>query len=64
MIIGGHVRVGLEDTYYYKKGVMAKNNAQLVERAARLAKELGREVATPQQAREMMGLSQTPRCWD
>ena len=64
MIVGGHVRVGLEDTYYYSKGVMARNNAQLVERAARLAKELGRDVATPQQAREMMGLSLTPRCWE
>jgi len=64
MIIGGHVRVGLEDTYYYKKGVIAQNNAQLVERAARLAKELGRDVATPQQAREMMGLSHTPRSWE
>ena len=60
IILGGHVRVGFEDNVYYKKGEMAKSNAQLVERIVRIAKELGREIATPAKAREMIGLSQTP----
>jgi 3-keto-5-aminohexanoate cleavage enzyme len=64
IILGGHVRVGLEDNNYYKKGVLVENNAQLVRRTARLVRELGRGIATPQQAREMIGLSSTPRCWD
>ncbi|MBR4861925.1 MAG: 3-keto-5-aminohexanoate cleavage protein, partial [Firmicutes bacterium] len=53
--LGGHVRVGLEDNIYYSKGVPA-SNAQLVERVARLAKEFGREIATPDEAREILGL--------
>ncbi|WP_066506137.1 3-keto-5-aminohexanoate cleavage protein [Abyssisolibacter fermentans] len=56
IMLGGHVRVGFEDNIYYKKGEIAKSNAQLVERIARLAKELGREVATPDEAREILGL--------
>lgn len=46
ILMGGHVRVGLEDNIYYSKGKLAKSNAELVERIARLAKELGREVST------------------
>ena len=53
---GGHVRVGFEDNIFYKKGEVARSNAQLVERIARLAGELGREVATCAQAREMLEL--------
>lgn len=60
IIMGGHIRVGFEDNLYYKKGELAKSNAQLVERIVRIAKELGREIATPSKAREMIGLSQTP----
>ena len=60
ILLGGHVRVGLEDNVYYRRGEKAKSNAQLVERAARLANELNREVATPAQAREMLGISATP----
>ena len=52
---GGHVRVGLEDNLYYKKGQLA-TNAQLVERAARIARDAGRETATPAEAREILGL--------
>ena len=48
---------------YYRKGELAKSNAQLVERAVRLAKEFGREIATPAQAREMIGISKTPKQW-
>lgn len=54
--LGGHVRVGFEDNVYYSKGVLAKSNAELVERVVRLAKELGREVATPDEAREILGI--------
>lgn len=56
ILLGGHVRVGFEDNVYYKKGELATSNAQLVERVVRLAKELGREVATPDEAREILGL--------
>lgn len=60
ILMGGHVRVGLEDNVYYRRGEKAKSNAQLVERAVRLCHELNREVATPAQARQMLGLSATP----
>lgn len=53
---GGHVRVGLEDNIYFDKGVLAKSNAQLVERVALKAKELKRPIATPRQAREILKL--------
>lgn len=59
-LLGGHVRVGLEDNVYYRRGEKAASNAQLVERAVRVAHELNRDVATPAQAREMLGLSSTP----
>lgn len=52
--MGGHVRVGFEDNIYYSKGVLAKSNAELVERIARLARELGREVARPNEARAIL----------
>ena len=55
LALGGHVRVGLEDNIYYKKGELATNE-QLVSRAARLIKEYNNEVATPDDAREMLGL--------
>jgi len=61
ILMGGHVRVGLEDNIFYRKGELVKSNAQLVERVVRIAKELGREIATPTQAREMLGLSATPK---
>ena len=56
MVMGGHVRVGLEDNIYYSKGVLAKNNAELVERVVRIAREFGREVATPQEARRILSV--------
>lgn len=57
IIMGGHVRVGFEDNIYYSRGVKAESNAQLVARIARLAKELGREVATPNEARQQLGMA-------
>ena len=60
LLMGGHVRVGLEDNVYFSKGRLAASNAELVSRAARLAHELNREVATPAQAREMLAMSPVP----
>ena len=54
--MGGHVRVGIEDNIYYRKGELAKSNAQLVERVVRIAKELDRPVATVEQAKQILGL--------
>lgn len=56
LAMGGHVRVGLEDNIYYEKGVLAKSNAQLVARAARLMRCAGMEPATPDEARAILGL--------
>ncbi len=56
MLLGGHSRVGLEDNVYYTKGTLAKSNAQLVERTARIAREIGREPATPVEARQILQL--------
>jgi 3-keto-5-aminohexanoate cleavage enzyme len=55
ILMGGNVRTGLEDNLYYEKGVRA-TNAQLVKRVADIARLLGREVATPAQAREILGI--------
>jgi len=56
IIDGGHVRVGLEDNLYISKGVLTKSNGELVEKIVRLAKEFGREIATPAEARVILGL--------
>ncbi|MFC1892010.1 3-keto-5-aminohexanoate cleavage protein [Thermodesulfobacteriota bacterium] len=58
IIMGGHVRVGMEDNIYLTKGVKAKSNAELVEKIARIAKELDREIATPDEARKILNLPQ------
>lgn len=59
ILMGGHVRVGLEDNLYLRRGEKG-TNADFVSRAARISHELNREVATPAQARQMLGLSQEP----
>jgi uncharacterized protein (DUF849 family) len=56
IIMGGNARVGLEDNIFIEKGVLAKSNAELVAKVIRIAKELGREVATPDEARAILGL--------
>ncbi len=56
IVMGGNVRVGFEDNTYIEKGVLAKSNGEMVEKVVRLAKELGREIATPAEAREILGL--------
>ncbi|MHB8689191.1 MAG: beta-keto acid cleavage family enzyme [Candidatus Dormibacteraceae bacterium] len=53
---GGHVRTGLEDNVYFRRGELAKSNAELVERIVRLADDIGRPVASPARAREILGV--------
>lgn len=61
IMLGGHVRVGFEDNLFYRKGELAESNAQLVERIVRLAGELGRPVARPDEAREILGIEARAR---
>lgn len=56
VLLGGHVRVGLEDNIYLERGVLAPGNAALVDRAVSIVRSLGAEVATPSEAREILGL--------
>lgn len=56
LVMGGHIRTGFEDNVYYHKNVLAESNSRLVARIARIAEEYGRPVATPQQARKILGL--------
>lgn len=56
MNMGGHVRAGFEDNPYYRPGELATSNAQLIERLVRFAREIGREVATAVEARQILGL--------
>ncbi|MGA8801319.1 MAG: 3-keto-5-aminohexanoate cleavage protein, partial [Pseudolabrys sp.] len=56
ILLGGHVRVGLEDNLYLEKGKLAPSNAVLVEKAAKIIDILGDQVATPEEARQMLGL--------
>lgn len=60
LLLGLNVRVGLEDNNFYRKGELCTSNAQQVERVVRLARELGRRIATPREARQMLGLSEEP----
>lgn len=55
--MGGHVRVGMEDNVMYGKGELANSNSQFVERAVRVVKEFGGEIATPDEAREILGIT-------
>lgn len=56
ILLGGHVRVGFEDNLYISKGVLAKSNGELVNKVKRIAGELGREIATPQETRKILNL--------
>ncbi|MFB6299777.1 MAG: 3-keto-5-aminohexanoate cleavage protein [Halobacteriales archaeon] len=56
ILMGGHIRVGLEDNVYYDRGELAESNAQLVERIVDIAERLGRPIATPTQTREILEL--------
>jgi uncharacterized protein (DUF849 family) len=55
-LYGGHVRVGMEDNIYLEKGVLAESNAQLVAKAADIIKQMGGQVATPAQTRDLLNL--------
>ena len=57
---GAHVRVGMEDNIFYMRGELLQSNAQIVSKIVHLAKELGRDIATPSQARKMLGISLKP----
>lgn len=56
IIMGGHARIGLEDSLYIEKGVLAKGNGEMVEKVVRLAKFFGREIATPAEARKILSI--------
>ncbi|HAL73481.1 MAG TPA: 3-keto-5-aminohexanoate cleavage protein [Clostridiales bacterium] len=56
LALGGHLRVGFEDNVMYAKGVLAESNSQFVERTKRIVKEFNKEIATPDEAREILGL--------
>jgi len=56
LALGGNIRVGMEDNIFYSKGVLAKSNVEFVERVKRIAAEMGKEIATPDEARQILGL--------
>jgi 3-keto-5-aminohexanoate cleavage enzyme len=56
VLLGGQCRVGMEDNIYFAKGVLAKSNAEMVAKSIRIIKDLGFEIATPEEAREIIGL--------
>ena len=56
LIMGGHIRVGMEDNIYYESHVLAERNARFVERIVRIAGEYGRDIATPDEARGILKL--------
>jgi 3-keto-5-aminohexanoate cleavage enzyme len=58
IINGGHVRVGFEDNVYLSRGILAKSNAELVEKVIRLASELGRDIATPDDTRRILKITE------
>ena len=56
LLMGGNVRVGMEDSLFAGKGVLAKSSAEQVEKIIRIAKELSIDIATPDEARQILGL--------
>jgi 3-keto-5-aminohexanoate cleavage enzyme len=61
LALGGNIRVGMEDNILYAKNRLAKSNAEFVERAKRIAAEIGKEIATPDETREILNLKNTPK---
>jgi 3-keto-5-aminohexanoate cleavage enzyme len=59
IMLGGHVRVGMEDNPFIEPGTYARSNAELVEKIVRIARDLGREVASPEEARVICGLKES-----
>jgi len=62
LIMGGHIRVGMEDNIYLRRGVLAKTNAELVERVVRIVREYGSEIASPAEARAILKLPTLRAC--
>lgn len=60
VLLGGHVRVGLEDNVYAKRGQMFSGNGEAVEKIVRIAREFNREIASPAETRKMLGISNVP----
>ena len=58
--LGGNIRVGLEDNFYLRPGEMARSNADLVSKAARMVQDIGGELASPAEVRERLGLASVP----
>ena len=56
IVLGGHIRVGFEDNIYLRRGLLLNNNAQMVELAASLVEQLQHQVATPAEARGILGI--------
>ena len=56
IVLGGHIRIGMEDCPYLEDGTLYKSNAQAVEKAVRMAREMGRQIASPEEARNIIGL--------
>jgi 3-keto-5-aminohexanoate cleavage enzyme len=56
VLLGGNIRVGMEDSNYIEKGMLAESNAQMVSKAAKIVTNLGRSIATPDEARKLLGL--------
>lgn len=56
VLLGGHVRIGMEDNLYFDRGQPAESNAELVERSVEIIERLGREIATPAEARSILGI--------
>jgi 3-keto-5-aminohexanoate cleavage enzyme len=56
ILLGGHARVGFEDNIYYRRGILAKSNAEYVSRTAQMGEDLGRTVATPEDTRKLLGI--------
>lgn len=64
ILMGGHVRVGFEDNIYYQKGKLADSNGDFVRRIVELSRLLGREIATPDEARKILGITRKDRMED
>lgn len=57
LALGGNIRVGMEDNIFYSRGVLAKSNVEFVERSRRIVAEMGKEIASPAEAREILGVA-------
>jgi 3-keto-5-aminohexanoate cleavage enzyme len=64
ILLGGHLRLGFEDNLFFKRGELLKSTAQKVKQVVQLAEILERKVATPKEARQMLGISEVPRAYE